>query len=582
MSNKQCPKCGASCAITQANLELGSPVKCACGCSFEILPETVPVYRLHTQQSPTQGPRPKSPSSVENKKRSVRNSWFPILVVVAGVALAYVLWRWNWPKLLFIESVTLTVFCWRQKRNWKKRDNKSLPYFLFDKSVELFVPLTIVLGFYAILALIVDGTDNQTTLGRLEYLGGRLDSINYYLGWLKLKPWIAVLIIVGVMVLDIILALLFKSKELASSFYKHYGLWTRRVSTVVLLLCCFTFFGNAVGQRRAYLRTRTDKIKEGYARIQEKAEETLSGSVQQKLYEKVRLTFPPEVRAHFDFPQTTDERVRERIRDLNVSLKYAEKLGVKDEKAAEIIRRHEAKTTSAAQFNEDPIRYSEVESSTPSENVTPPANLTEASVEKSLSEIESTKSFRSRFVSLMKLDGTNQLLCQFPKSFTRAAKSAAFKTAIAKYPFLEPVVDVFVGTFDKAVEQKVRASANKVATSLLRNPQEVDQVVSAEAEKIGNSVEIKGASPSDVETAKRSIVNIEGEIREIDLAAKTVKERMNEAATEQGFDSPAESPSSGGILEKCTCMCGSRVVWGPVIVPNCNALLALCPPIPCR
>src|SRR6267143_836428 len=142
MSNKQCPKCGASCKVTEANLELGLPVKCACGCSFEVLPEAVPIYRLHIQPSQPQEPRPKPPSPGE-RKRSVRKSLFPVFVVVGGVALAYVLWRWNWPKLLFIESVTLTVFCWRQKRNWKKRDNKSLPYFLFDKSLELFLPLTI-------------------------------------------------------------------------------------------------------------------------------------------------------------------------------------------------------------------------------------------------------------------------------------------------------------------------------------------------------------------------------------------------------------------------------------------------------
>lgn len=148
MSNKQCPKCGASCKVTEANLELGLPVKCACGCSFEVLPEAVPIYRLNTQPSQTQKAPPPTPSPAEKEKRSVRKSPLPIFVVVVGVAIAYVLWLCDWPKLLFVESVTLTIFCWRQKRNWKKRDNKSLRYFLFDKSVEFFVPLTIVLGFY--------------------------------------------------------------------------------------------------------------------------------------------------------------------------------------------------------------------------------------------------------------------------------------------------------------------------------------------------------------------------------------------------------------------------------------------------
>jgi hypothetical protein len=131
----------------------------------------------------------------------------------------------------------------------------------------------------------------------------------------------------------------------------------------------------------------------------------------------------------------------------------------------------------------------------------------------------------------------------------------------------------------------VRASVDKVAASLLRNPQAVDQVVAAEADQIASSVGVKAVSPSNIEKAKRSVVNIEVEIKEIDLAAQTIKERMNEAATAQGFNSGGESssgPSSGGILHSCTCKCGSRVVWGPVIVPSCTPLLALCPPIPCR
>lgn len=582
MANKQCPKCRRACEVTEANLELGVAVKCVCGCSFEIVPDAPPTYRLHVQE--TQEPRPKP--SPPPKKKTVRKSPVSFLLVVAGVGVAYVLWQWNWPKLLFLESVALTIFCWRQRRSWKEHDNKSLSYFLFDKSFEFFVPLTIVLAFYAILAWVVDGTSNQTTLGRLEYLEGRLDSINSYLGWLKLKPWIAALVIVGVMVVDLVLSLFFRSRDMTASWYKQYGLWSKRVSTVVLLLCCFTFFGNAVGERRAHLRTRTDKIKEGYARIQEKAEETLSGSVQQRLYEKVRLAFPPEVRTQFDYPGRPNERIRERIRDLNVSLQYAEKLGVKDENAAEIIRRHEAKTTPSAEFNKDPIRYSEGESSTPLEKVTPPADLTEASVEKSLSEIESTKSFRSRFVSLIKLDGTNQLLCQFPKSFTRAAKSAAFKTLIVKYPFLEPVVDVFVGTFDKVVEQKIRASVDKVASSLLKNSQTVDEVVAAEAEKIVSSVEVKGAAPASLEKIQPSL-NIKQNVQEIDMAIKRVTERMNSAAAAQaskpapGQDSaPNVSPGKG--VGTCKCHCGARLMWGPVPIFYRGQCVILCPPLPCR
>jgi hypothetical protein len=503
--------------------------------------------------------------------------------VAVGVLLVYILWLWNWPKLLFVASVGLTIFCWLSKRSWKQRDEKSLTYMLFDKSVEFFVPLTAVLVFYAILSLVVDGASDRATLGRLEELERGLDTLYSYLGWFKIKPLVAAAVIAGVIAMDLFLSIFFKYRDLASR-YKTYALWSKRVSTVVLLLCCFTFFGSAVAEKRAHLRARTDKIREGYARLREDAEEILAASVQQKLYDKVQTVYLPEVLPVFD---TFKKAKNQKIEDLRVSLKYAEALGVRDDIAQEVIRRHEALAGPAPGTPEEPIRYSESEpvQSEPAalrEAAEPPPETTEASVEKSLGEANVKRSFRSRVVSLLKMDGTKQLFVQFPKSLTGAAKSAVFKAAMLKYPMLEPVVDVFVGTLDKAVEQKVKASVDKVADALLRDPQGVEAVVSEETAKIVEPLEVK-KTPTSLESIKKSRLSVNESLREIDEATKTVGQRMNKAAAEKVAAMPPEEGSLGGSSGPgmCSCYCRSRRMWGPIPASSAVQCKLMCPPIPC-
>lgn len=497
----------------------------------------------------------------------------PVLVGVGGV---YALWQWNSLKLLFMATTVLTTYCWIQKRKWKKYDDKSLTYFFFDKCVEFFVPLAIVLVFYTVLALAIEGTAERGTLSIIEKLENGLDKVYGYVAWLKLKPWVAVLYILGIISIDLLLSLFLKYKDLAS-WYKPYSLWSKRVYTVVVLLCSFSFFGNVVGEKRAHLRTRTDKIRDGYARIQEEAENLLSDSVQQKLYEKIQTSFPSEIEIKLDYLKS----ISEKLDDLRVSRKFAEAMGIHDKNVAKIIEYYETIEKQDPGFSEKPIRYTETEPVSQQKPTHPPAEATSSSVEKSLAEIK--QSTRHRFVSLIKRDGTKELFCQFPKSFTNVTKSAVFKAAIEKYPLLEPIVDVFVGTFDKAIEERVKAATDKVAAAMLKNPNTVNHLVVEEVEAIVNSVTVKD-SPAALEKIQRIAADIDRKFKEIDAAIENLKNQMNHAAKAQASLFGNGSKSSENDAETrdwFTCHCSGRVIWGPTLLTKSEAQ-ARCPRVPCR
>jgi hypothetical protein len=251
------------------------------------------------------------------------------------------------------------------------------------------------------------------------------------------------------------------------------------------------------------------------------------------------------------------------------------------------VRRRNAAASKRRRPRPEPIRYSEAgpqpESPTLTRASEPPPETTEASVEQPLGEADAKLSFRSRLISLIKMDGTKQLFCQFPKSFTGVAKSAAFKSAMLKYPMLEPVVDVFAGTFDKAVEQKVKASADRVADALLRSPRRTEAVVSEEAEKIVGPLEVKKTT-APLERIKKSAATFDESLREIDEATKSISKLMNSAAAAKAAVPPPQDNNFGSSTPSawmCSCYCGSRLMWGPITVSSAAQCHAMCPPIPC-
>jgi hypothetical protein len=456
-------------------------------------------------------------------------SWIPHLLLTGiGLIVSFFLGLSMITTLLFI-SLILTSFCWKNKHTKKEIDNKSIGYFFFDKCLEFFLCFDIVVIFYACLSWVVEGTSDQTTLGWLQSLEGFLLSVNKFVSFLKIKPWYAVLIILGLIIVDLSVSYFFNSRKPAgesettdaetvsetdekvsemppsnlASRYKTYHTWSKRFYTVTVLLCSFTFFGNTVlGERVAHLRINIDKIRDGYEKLKEETEKLLMASVQQKIYEKVKESLPSDIKNDFDYPKII-------VIDLNNVRADYERLktyGVTNPEAEAAIKNYEAQAKrytniTNEQTIDDEIKPKNVEVEKPSkpESVevektskpNPKPETTIKSVEKPLAEIKSKITFRTRAISLLKLDGAKELLVQFPKSLTDVTKNRIFSEIVKTHPILEPVFDIVSGTIDKFVENKVKESAVIAADALIDSPQNAERIINKEATKIADSIEIK-------------------------------------------------------------------------------------------
>jgi hypothetical protein len=558
MPTQSCPKCRSVCQVSERNVELGVSIECACGCKFDVFPrrlefggpEVSPkssfTFAGVTMNDGDSAPRVRAPGGVP----------YSLMLLVGGLAVVGFVWSSLWMVALFLISASLAAFCRKRRAAWKAHDDKSPWYFFFDKSVDFLVPLAGVTLFYSLLSLLVAGTSDRTTLGRLETLEGLFDSLKYYLSYVVFKPWIAALIIGALIVFDLLVTFYLKPSALASR-YKDYNKWSKRVYMVVVLLCSFTFFGNQIGEQKARLRLRTDKIKTGYRKLREEAEDALHASVQQQLYEKVRVSLPPEVAEAFDY--TKDEASA--VSSLRQNYTEVKKYGVKDPRADEILARYDRLAKQTSEYTDQPVRYDEprgidgsgqkadvtsAEVNAADEAAARPASLklSGETVEAALSELKAKRPLRARLVELLKTDGVKQLLCQFPKSFTSVAKSTIYKNVVGEYPLLEQVVDVFVGTYDKHIEGEVKASADRVADALLENPERVDEVLSAEAKKISDSVEVKPPR-TILEKLKSVAAEMKNDLKGIRAATQKVSsslayQREQEAAKTRADEARAE------------------------------------------
>lgn len=172
------------------------------------------------------------------------------------------------------------------------------------------------------------------------------------------------------------------------------------------------------------------------------------------------------------------------------------------------------------------------------------------------------------------------MFCQFPKSFTNVIKSAALQGIVEKYPVLEPIVDVFVNTFDKAAEEKVNAATDKVAEIIMKDPANVNKVVAEESQKIVSSTEVKTSS-SDAEQIKKSTSKVKQKLSEIDSVEAKLRAETGAAVDAQGKRSILEAGKNSRQI-KGTCLCrDSRtkvtwVLWGPTIMTE-ERFDMLCP-----
>ena len=406
---------------------------------------------------------------------------------------------------------------------------------------------------------------------------------NFLARYLIFKPWISAILIAILITVDLVYVAEVgfepsgegtdkeKQKSLVSR-YLTFQKVIRRVYVVLVLLCSFTFFGNALlGQKIARVQVRITKIRSGYEQVEKATEAALTAAVQQRLLDEIdnsiAFTRPylaqPLAHPHryyHDIIYTSHDRIESLRKSYSTAKSTAAvNLGPNlDARVNEVTSKPPPAYDGPREVPySDIARGTDGVTETPSQVETHPANLKELTSGK-LTEINKALQDTSKVrksVSAIKLADGTEILIQLPKSFTNVAKGAAFRTLIARFPFLEPIIDALVSAFDKTVEQRIKAKVGPKLDSLLARWFPGETLSQADFQyEAGTIVNESNVTVSEtvIKDTKAAAHEYTESIADSDQLIKEVDNRI-ETARVHNEPPPETVLSSGDTLPEATC-----------------------------
>lgn len=575
MFRQECPRCERKCEVSKRNIELGILIKCECGATFEFMLGTtdrqrIPFFKTSspTAEPPKYSQKNPSPPATSMSSRRPKLIWKGF-ALLTGLWLLLSFFR-SFSLLMTVLPISLIFMCFflMNRSSWKKLRDKTFGYFFFDKGVEFFISVNLVLGIYSIISWFVDGSNDTTTLHYLWRAEDFFTGLKSFLhSYLIFKPWTAALIIFMLILTDLILSYFFGSRrpdevntpkekkpKTLAQHYLAYHKWSKRVYLVLVLFCSFTFFGNAVASERiAHVRVRIDAIRAGFAEAKDETEAILTSATQQRIYYRIdeyigtresgstyhpkwETTYP---KYYYDIVYDREKAISE-LRSKHTEIKNNPKVKIPrsvDAKIETILSRPTPREYSGP----EPVPYAEsvgpvktqsqtgeVRQTKPSLEADPhPKNIENLSVEKVRKISASLKRQRfSRLVSFLKLSDSKEIAGQIPKSFTNVTKSQFWKMFTDHYPFLEPMLDVLVGAFDKTAEEEVKKGVDRLTESLIEYESISQHDFDMESEKVVENLKLwvgpesikktreLGSQITSVTSEARSQINeIEAQVR---------------------------------------------------------------------
>lgn len=417
------------------------------------------------------------------------------------------------PALIIISASILTFVFWIQKRRLKRKGGKRLAYHFFDKSLEFLVPFTIVGVVFLLISLSISNVTDQTTVGRLLFLERLIGAFRGFVSVFK----IGVLPTIGLLIVFYLLSLTRIPSKYTSRllpYFKKYRKVLKWCYLVTMILWSFTFFGTQAGEPVARLRFRITEAEGKYASLHQEVQATLWQETQKKIIEKIKATADPEYRKGFD------EQDKYFVTFIQLRSSYQDFKASNPDPRVEYIVNHpppkdpppprpsnsngtgpkppgagSGPSGEAEMFETDSRRglvYEVFEAAPP----TKPAVKTDTDVSASQIDeaVKSVRNYRTSFKSglanVLKSDSGQEIVFVLPRTFSSKLKNFVAQSLIERYPIFEPLLDSMLGVSTAAMESRIAAATEKMASSLAKDPSTATQTIQTEAGRIADETVI--------------------------------------------------------------------------------------------
>lgn len=435
---------------------------------------------------------------------------------------------------LLLVSCALCYLIYAHKRALEvKTNNAGAHYALATNAFELLVPFTAVTFLYSILAYSLnDMGSDEVTMEALRNYEKRIQEVNGWLAYIKLKPVLSFLLIVLWFATAMIVRIHINpnaSQRLEQAYLKYetYDKWLKRVSTVVLLLTSFTFFDGKVTEFDRELQVHIKSLEESHEAFADNVAKAVEATVLDGIYKQIDSSAPPTYVKLKELSSEALIRCREALEIYNKT---------KTDYKYESPRLHEI--VNDLQHREEGIVVSNDKAGHLRQQTTElEPSLKHAASKLSQFDLIGLKNLSRVHQQTFWEDGEPVLQTLLGNKITPSALGvlithkniAALNYLAADFPILEAILPVFSKALSKHIEMQINLAAERIVqNTMMERSRNANNKVYTEAGKIVQEAVIDWSA-----VAPGTFAAIEAALRADNLTISTASDEVNSRLAEQ-------------------------------------------------
>lgn len=436
-------------------------------------------------------------------------------VVITGPALLIILFA----------SCLLALLARRKVREIERlKLKKGVSYHFLKHTLEFLTILIIASLVYTALWMFALIAANRATLRSLIWLETSLARAkSFYGSYLRLSALQTLLVISVLYFLGL--------RATLSKWAKGYQTWSKRVYVLLLILCSFSLFGVQRGEATLQdLRLRIVLVRQGYADVRQKARDVLSAEAADKVYEKIRDSFPQPYRNVLE----SHGQFGARAKELRGYYSYAQgQYEVKSGKAETVIN-EAARRSAAAEAVTEVQPLDEASGGTRADMTVPdpvPDQINYVGVKEAQAAVEEReRALSTRVITFLKgdVEGGKELVLHLPKIATGTVKNELFSSWIKAHPVIEPLVDVFVSTLNDKVKAKLEPVVDRLVSKIIQRPDAAQAAIEEESSQVTEQV-VVDIPLATLEKASQAGRQLENDLASVDEAKMQIESEIRRA-----------------------------------------------------
>lgn len=389
------------------------------------------------------------------------------------------------------------------------KSTKTLRYHFLNSSLECLAIFAAVGACYEVvfgLAAFADVLSTRT----LHRIDTTVSWLSGYLLPLKLSATGVLVALCTLYLLGALRVPLFESPRALRAFQRYRTL-TRRLYIAVVVASSITLLGTQMGPAQSALALQIKANREGYSALRRQISDELSEGVAREALLQAKAALPSQYASDLEAPR----RLHESALSLGELYGRAEKEhGLVMAPTAALVARYRPLPSGSITVIARGT-YTEARGNVPDPVTVACEDLSHRQIQKARVGVEAFSRTQQHEMPLLVDERAREIVLQLPRVATEQIKKTAFQEVITSHPILGPVIDVFVRTVDKAIDQRLQERIGRLTSTVGRTPEAIRTRAPAEAREIIGLVEIK-FSEAHIEAIKMAHVAYTGEAQRIE------------------------------------------------------------------